>query len=64
MEKAFTLVAYEFESAMGKTIRNAVVCYSEAEYERVVEKMKRCDVRILYFDEIFPSSMVPRDKSK
>ena len=53
------LVAYEYKSACGSTIRKAVLCKTFDESRRVVGRIKESGYTLLEFDEVMMSKDIP-----
>ena len=55
------VLAYEYESMSGATLRKAVICDTYEEYKRVMEKINRTDgYRLIEFDHVFLSIEIPK----
>lgn len=54
------ILAYEYESMGGTTLRKAVICDTYEEYVRIKDKIKRTDgYRLIEFDHVFDSAQIP-----
>lgn len=53
------VIAYEYESSLGRTIRKAVLCQTEEEYCRVKRSIENTDLTPILFDFVMESKQVP-----
>ena len=53
------VIAYEYESALGRTIRKAVLCSTEDEYRRVKQAIENAGLEPIVFDYVMESKQVP-----
>ena len=59
MKKMPLVIAYEYESALGRTIRKAVLCPTEDEYRRVKQSIENAGLKPIVFDYVMESKQVP-----
>ena len=59
MKQMPMVIAYEYESALGRTIRKAVLCKTEEEYHRVKRSIENAGLEPIVFDYVMESKQVP-----
>lgn len=53
-------IAYEYETAYGKTCRKVVLCDTVEEYRRVKSKIEECNLKVIEFIQVVSSKNIPR----
>lgn len=59
MKKMPLVIAYEYESSLGNTIRKVVLCPTEEEYRRVRQTIEIVGLNPIVFDFVIESKQVP-----
>lgn len=52
------IIGYEYKSALGKTIRRAVVCENETEYKKIKERIEDAGLEPIEFCQIIKASVI------
>lgn len=51
-------IAYEYESALGATVRKLVTCTTEEEYRRVKDRVEEAGLTPIEFSQVYSSKFV------